>query len=127
MSEEKLIVVAAEDACGFDGQVSAQFVRCPFFLLAEVNGSTAAVSEVVPNPHVGTHRPDAVPRFIRDMGAKVIIAGGMGQGTMEAFRGFGIDVASGATGTVATALGAYLRREHRHKVARAPRRGDSDG
>ncbi len=137
MSEERLIVVAAEDACGFDGEVSAQLGRSPFFLLAEANGSMVTVSEVVPNPYVGAHQPDTVPRFIRDLGAKVLIAGGMGQGEIEIFRGFGIDVA-GATGTVATALGAYLRRERREKAAGArnlsgsvgghvPRMGDDDG
>ena len=40
MSEERVIVVAAEDAFGFDGEVSAHFGRCPFFLLAEANGTT---------------------------------------------------------------------------------------
>lgn len=113
MSEERIIVVAAEDALGFDGEVSAHFGRCPFFLLAEANGTRATVSEVVPNPFRGAHQPGAVPRFVRDMGADVIIAGGMGPGAIEAFHGFGIDVATGATGTVTTVLGAYLRGEHR--------------
>jgi predicted Fe-Mo cluster-binding NifX family protein len=127
MSEERLIVVAVEDACGFDGQVSAHLGRCPFFLLAEVNGSMATVSEVVPNPHFGAHRPDVVPRFIRDMGANAIIAGGMGQGAIEIFHGFGIDVAADATGTVATALRAYLRPERRKTVAGAQKLSDSVG
>lgn len=137
MSEERLIVVAAEDACGFDGKVSAHLGRSPFFLLAEANGSMVTVSEVVPNPYVTAHQADAVPRFIRDLGAKVIIAGGMGQGAIEVFHGFGIDVAA-ATGSVAAALGAYLRRERRATGAcarnlsgsvggRVPRMGDGDG
>ena len=71
------------------------------------------MSEVVPNPYRGAHQPGAVPRFIRDMGADVIIAGGMGPRAIEMFHGFGIDVATGATGAVTTVLGAYLRGEHR--------------
>jgi predicted Fe-Mo cluster-binding NifX family protein len=116
MSEETVIVVAAEDACGFDGEVSAHFGRCPFFLLAEADGTTATVSEVVPNPYRDGHQPGAVPRFVRDMGANVIIAGGMGPGVIETFHRFGIDVATGATGPVTTVLGAYLRGEHRGVV-----------
>jgi predicted Fe-Mo cluster-binding NifX family protein len=116
MPEERLIVVAAEDACGFDGEVSAHFGRCPFFLLAEADGRTATVSEVVPNPYSAAHQPGAVPRFIRDMGADTIIAGEMGPRAIEMFYGFGIDVATGATGTVATVLGAYVRGEHRGVV-----------
>ncbi len=127
MSEERLIVVAAEDACGFDGEVSGHFGRCPFFLLAEANGTTATVSEVVPNPHFGAHQPGAVPRFIRDIGAEVIIAGGMGPRAIEMFHGFGIDVATGVTGTVATVLGAYLRGEHRGVVSCAHDHPDSCG
>jgi len=113
MPEERLIVVAADDACGFDGEVSAHFGRCPFFLLAEANGRMATVSQVVPNPYPGAHQPGAVPHFIRDLGADVIIAGGMGPRAIEMFHGFGIDVATGLTGNVSTVLGAYLRGEHR--------------
>jgi len=113
VSEERLIIIAAEDACGFDGEVSAHLGRCPFFLLAEAAGTTVTVSTVLPNPYHGAHQPGAVPRFIRDMGADVIIAGGMGPGAIEMFHGFGIDMATGATGTVTTVLGAYLRGEHR--------------
>ena len=127
MSEERVIVVAAEDACGFDGEVSAHFGRCPFFLLAEANGTTATVSEVVPNPYHGAHQPGAVPRFIRGLGADVIIAGGMGPRAIEMFHGFGIDVATGATGTVTTVLGTYLRGEHRGVVPCAHDHPDSCG
>jgi len=127
MSEERVIVVAAEDACGFDGKVSIHFGRCPFFLLAETNGTTATVSQVVPNPYRGSHQPGAVPRFVRDMGADVIIAGGVGPGAIEMFHAFGIDVATGATGTVMTALGAYLRGEHRGVVPCAHDHRDGSG
>ena len=75
MSDQKLVVVAADDALGFDGEVSAQFGRCPFFLLAEASGTTATVSRVVPNPYRGANQVGPLPRFIREMGADVIIAG----------------------------------------------------
>ena len=116
MSRERLIVVATEDACGFDGRVSAQLGRSPFFLMAEADGRMATVSKVVPNPYSGAHRPGAVPSFVCDLGADVIIAGGMGAGAIEIFHGFGIEVATGVTGTVATVLGAYLSGEHRGVV-----------
>jgi predicted Fe-Mo cluster-binding NifX family protein len=112
MSKEKLIVVAAEDPSGFDGEVSSHFGACPFFLLAEANGSIVTVSRVLPNPDFGTHRPGAAPRFIHDIGANVIIAGDMEPQAIDAFHDFGIDVATGATGTVETVLGAYIRGEH---------------
>jgi predicted Fe-Mo cluster-binding NifX family protein len=127
MPAERRIVVAAEDACGFDGEVSGHFGRCPFFLLAEADGRRATVSEVVPNPYSRAHQPGAVPHFIRDLGADVIIAGGMGPGAIEMFHGFGIDVATGVTGTVSTVLGAYLRGEHRGVVPCAHDHADRCG
>ncbi len=116
MSEERLIAVAAEDDRGLDGEVSGHFGRCPFYVLVEANGDTVSGSSVVANPYLDLHRPGMMPRFIRDMGADVIIAGGMGPRAIDMFHGFGIDVATGATGAVQEVLGAYLRGEHRGVV-----------
>lgn len=127
MSEERLIVVAANDACGFDGEVSAHFGRCPFFLLAEAKGKMVTISRVLPNPYVGAHQPGDATRFIHGLGANVIIAGGMGPGAAEMFNGFGIDVATGVTGSVATVLGTYVRGEHQGVVACADHHRDGCG
>ena len=127
MSGDRLIVVATEDAWGFDGQVSGHFGRCPFFLLANANGYTATISRVVPNPYFEAHEPGAVPRFIHELGADVIIAGGMGPRAIAVFQGLGIDVATGATGTVSAVLGAYMRGEHRGVVPCAHDHPDSCG
>ena len=120
MSEERLIVIAAEDARGFEGQVSAHFGRCPYYVLAEMDGTMATVSRVVPNPYSGAHQPGVMPKFIHDLGANVIIAGGMGPRAIDMFHGFGIEVATGATGTVEEALEAYLCGEHRGVVRSVP-------
>ena len=112
MSDQRLIAIAAEDTRGFEGQVSAHFGRCPFYVLAEVDGTMATVSRVVPNPHSRAHRPGATPQFIHELGADVIIAGGMGPRAIDMFRGFGIDVATGSVGTVEEVLGSYLRGQH---------------
>ena len=127
MSEERLIVVAAEDDRGIDGEVSGHFGRCPYYVLAEANGGTVIGSRVVANPYFDLHRPGVMPRFIRDLGTNVIIAGGMGPRAIEMFHGFGIDVATGATGSVAEVLRAYLRGEHRGVVPCAHDHPDSCG
>ena len=106
MSEERLIAIAAEDDRGLDAEVGAHFGRCPYYALVEANGGTVLGSRVVSNPYFDMPRPGVMPRFIRDIGANVIIAGGMGPRAIEMFHGFGIDVATGVTGTVATVLGA---------------------
>jgi predicted Fe-Mo cluster-binding NifX family protein len=116
MEERKLIAVAAEDGHGLNGEVSAHFGRCPYFLLAEARGTSVTESRVVANPHFGAHKPGAVPQFVRHLGANVIIAGGMGPRAIDMFHGFGIDVATGIVGTVGSVLEAYLCGQHRGVV-----------
>jgi predicted Fe-Mo cluster-binding NifX family protein len=116
MSETRTIAVASDDDRGLDAQVSAHFGRCPYYVLVEADGETVSGSRIVANPYVDLHRPGVMPRFIRDLGTDVIIAGGMGPRAIDMFHGFGIDVATGATGSVSKVLGAYLRGEHRGVV-----------
>ena len=116
MTQERLIAVASEDSSGLDGEVSAHFGRCPFYVLIHTKGDTVVRSQVAANPHFGEHRPGMMPRFIHGLGANVIIAGGMGPRAIDMFHGFGMDVATGAVGSVEEVLGAYLRGEH-HGVA----------
>ena len=89
---EPRIAVAAEDDRGLEGEVGAHFGRCPYYVLVEANGDTVAGSRIVSNPYFELHRPGVMPRFIRDLGANVIIAGGMGPRAIEMFHSFGIDV-----------------------------------
>ena len=116
MSEERLIAVAAEDDRGLCGKTSRHFGRCPFYVLVAENNGTVLGSRVVANPHLGLHRPGVMPRFIHDLGANVIIAGGMGPRAIDMFHSFGIDVATGATDTVAMVVAAYLRGERQAVV-----------
>jgi predicted Fe-Mo cluster-binding NifX family protein len=127
MSKEVTIAIAVEDDRGLDGQVGAHFGRCPYYTLVEASGEKVVGSRVIANPYLDVHRPGVMPRFIRDLGAQVIIAGGMGPRAIDLFHGFGIDVATGATGTVAAVLGAHLRGEHRGVVPCAHDHPDSCG
>ena len=116
MSGKRLIAVAAEDDRGLCGRVSSHFGRCPFYVLVAAKDSTVLGSRVVANPYLDLHRPGVMPRFIRDLGADVIVAGGMGPQAINMFRSFGIDVATVPPDTVATALTAYLDGKHRKVV-----------
>ena len=127
MNEKRTIAIASEDDRGLSGKVSAHFGRCPYYVLVEANGGTVIGSRVVSNPYFDLHRPGVMPRFIRDIGANVIVAGGMGPKAIDMFHGFDIDVATGATGAVEEVLGAYLRGEHRGVVPCAHDHPDSCG
>ena len=102
------IAIAAQDDRGLEGEVSQHFGRCPFYVLAKVDGRTVTDSEVRTNSHYGNHQPSQMPLFIKDMGADVILAGGMGPRAIALFSQMGIEVATGAVGRVGAVLEAYL-------------------
>ncbi len=107
----KKIALACEDNQGLNGQMSQHFGRCPSYLVVDVEGSEVKKSEVVENPYYSNHIPGKVPQFIKEQGAQVMIAGGMGPKAIDMFTTFGIEVVTGAIGNVGNVLQAYLRGE----------------
>lgn len=102
------IAVSADDANGLDSITSPHFGRCPVFILVDVEGKTIEKVSAVQNPFYGAHRPGAVPGFINEQGADVMLTGGMGARAVQFFRQFGIQPVTGASGNVRMALEAYL-------------------
>ena len=87
-------------------QVAGHFGHCENFRLYDT-ADQAITSEIsVANPG---HRPGFLPNFLGDMGANVIIAGGMGGGAVEIFNERNIEVVVGASGDARMAVESYLR------------------
>ena len=107
----KKIALACEDNQGLTGQISQHFGRCPSYLVVDVEGNEVKKSEVVENPYYSNHIPGKVPQFIKEQGAQVMIAGGMGPKAIDMFTTFGIEVVTGAIGNMGNVLQAYLRGE----------------
>ena len=105
----KRITFACDDDQGLNAQVSGHFGRCPYYTLVDVNGSEIEGVNVIKNPYFNNHVPGQVPVFIKDQNANVMIAGGMGPRAIDLFTGFGIEVATGASGKVEDILNAYLK------------------
>ena len=104
----KKLALACEDNQGLDGQISQHFGRCPSYLIVDVEGNEVKKSEVVANPYFTKHIPGKVPQFIKEQGAQVMIAGGMGPKAIDMFTTFGIEVVTGAVGNAGNVLQAYL-------------------
>lgn len=102
------IAFASDDGSGLQAEISMHFGRCPFYTLVDVDGDKVQKVQVVNNPYFNNHTPGAVPHFINDQKANVIIAGGMGPRAIDLFQGFGIEVATGIGGQVENVLKAYL-------------------
>lgn len=102
------IAISAENKNGLDSPIGSHFGRCPYFVLVDVAGQEVEAVSVVDNPYYASHAPGQVPSFIHGQGATVMLAGGMGQRAVSFFQEYGIQVATGAVGTVRDALHSFL-------------------
>jgi len=91
-----------------NGLVSAHFGHCPSFAIYEVDENARAVNtrkSEVPPPH----EPGAIPRWLKELGVQVVLAGGMGRKAMELLRKLGIEPVVGVSGLgVEEAVQGYL-------------------
>ena len=102
------IAVSANSKDGLDSLVAEHFGRCPFFALVDVEGKEVQAIELVENPFYHAHQPGQVPGFINEQKANVMLSGGMGGRAIQFFQQYGIEAATGAHGTVRTALEHYF-------------------
>lgn len=76
-----------------DGRLTAHFGHAGVFTLIDVeNGQVCRTQAVNPPPH----EPGVLPRWLKEQGVNVIIAGGMGQRAQALFAENGIQVVVGA-------------------------------
>jgi len=76
-----------------EGKLTAHFGHCQEFALIDVQGVEIKSKQLlVPPPH----EPGVLPKWLHDLGADVIIAGGMGQRAVNLFVQNGIKVITGA-------------------------------
>ena len=84
--------------------------RYEFVILFDVENGAIQGQTSIPNPG---HRPGFLPNYLGDMGAQVILSGGMGGGAVDIFNERGIEVVVGVSGDAAAAVEAYLKGELR--------------
>ncbi len=90
------------------GRLSMHFGHCEQFALMEVDETTNQAGETaLLTPRA--HEPGALPRWLHEQGATVIIAGGMGQRAQQLFAQNDIAVVVGVSvDTPEQILSAYL-------------------
>lgn len=71
------------------GQLCQHFGHCEKFAIVETIEGKVVKEEMVTPP---VHEPGVYPKFLADMGVKVIIAGGMGQKAQDLFANNNIEV-----------------------------------
>jgi len=76
-----------------EGKLTPHFGHCKEFAIIDIESNGSMKKEVlVPPPH----EPGVLPRWLHELGANVIIAGGMGNRALELFKDAGIRVITGA-------------------------------
>jgi len=78
-----------------DGKLAMHFGHCASFALIDIDtaGKTIIGRKDVAAP---PHQPGLLPRWLAEHGAKLVIAGGMGQSAQTIFSQQGINVIVGA-------------------------------
>lgn len=102
--------------------VSGHFGHCEGFTMYEVQEGKVVNKEFVKSPG---HKPGFLPVFLNDLGANVIVAGGMGETAQELFKENGIEVVVGASGVCDEIVDKFINgevkstgsvcREHEHE------------
>ena len=76
-----------------DGKLTAHFGHCQEFAIIDVEDNQIMKKETLAPP---PHEPGVLPRWLHQLGAEVIIAGGMGQRAVGLFVENNIEVIVGA-------------------------------
>jgi len=103
------IVISAETNNGLDSVVAQHFGRCPFFALVDLEGQQVQSVSVVENPYYTSHEVGQGPAFVHQQKADVMLSGGMGHRAIQFFQEYGIEIATGAGGTVQQTLDNYFK------------------
>ena len=102
------IAVTAETDAGLDSPVAQHFGHAPYFVLVDTKAGTVTSAEALVNPFAEGHAPGEIPGYIHQLGADVMLSGGMGGRAIQFFSDLGIATATGAFGTVRDAVGTLL-------------------
>ena len=83
------------------GKLTAHFGHCKEFALVDVKDNQITNTKTLQPP---PHEPGVLPRWLHQLGAEVIIAGGMGQRAISLFAENSIEVIVGAPTAAPEAL-----------------------
>ncbi|MBP2132332.1 putative Fe-Mo cluster-binding NifX family protein [Methanomicrobium sp. W14] len=94
------IAVAKEDE-----NVAEHFGHCTEYAFFDVEDGKIAGREDLKSPE---HAPGVIPKFLKENGADVVLACGIGQGALDLFSEMGIKVYIGVQGSIDSAIKSYL-------------------
>ncbi|MDK2786736.1 MAG: hypothetical protein PWQ80_1415 [Thermotoga sp.] len=103
-----IIAIPVSENKGKDSPISEHFGRAPYFAFVEVENGKVLDISVEENPLAQDHVAGAVPNFVKEKGAELVIVRGIGKRAFSIFETLGIKVIRGASGTVEELVNRYL-------------------
>ncbi|MCG8515741.1 MAG: NifB/NifX family molybdenum-iron cluster-binding protein [Halanaerobiales bacterium] len=86
-------------------RIAGHFGHCPEFTIVDADGNKIVGKKVLNNPG---HKPGFLPIFLKEAGVNLVVAGGMGKRAQDLFINNGIEVITGAAGSVQDIVKAFL-------------------
>ncbi len=93
-----------------DSQIDPRFGRCPYFVIVDPETMTF---ETIPNTAVASMHGAGIQasQLIKNKGANIVITGNVGPNAFQTLSAVGIEVITGASGTVREVIDMYRRGE----------------
>ena len=88
-----------------NGQVSEHFGRCPQFTIVDIENNKVVEKKIIENPG---HSTGFLPKFFKDIGSELVIAGGAGERAHEFLSEYGINLILGVSGSVDEVIEKYV-------------------
>ena len=102
------IAVPCSDDNGLESRISMHFGRSLYYAFVDVEDNEVKSFEIVP-VSFEEHEPGDLPNFVKERGGDIVIAYGMGRRAIDFFNQLGINVITGASGTVREVIDAFLK------------------
>lgn len=101
------IAIPVENDSGLDAPICEHFGRAPYFAIIILKEEGAKV-DIFANPAI-EHSVGMIPEMLAGYGIKKVIAGRIGEKAKLFFDQFGIEVETGATGTLREVIEKLLQ------------------
>jgi predicted Fe-Mo cluster-binding NifX family protein len=110
MSRNEIIAVSSQSLDGLNAPVDPRFGRCRAFTVVKVENGQIRDVQVFENGGMmaGGGAGIQAGQLVGNSGASVVLTGNVGPNASQALQGLGIAVYVGASGTVQSAINAYL-------------------
>jgi predicted Fe-Mo cluster-binding NifX family protein len=121
---ESVKVCVSSQGTTLDAQIDPRFGRCQYFLIVDTD---TLEYEAIKNPHIDSMGGAGIQsgQFIAEKRVKTVITGNVGPNAFQTLQAAGIEIITGASGSVKEAVERYKKGEF--KLTQAPTTGSKSG